>query len=137
HFGKTGNFRYFGDRQPSLGEKSRRAGARDQRDAVRGERPGESDDPGLIGNGNQGAADRLRSRHHPGGAYTAFEKCSIPQRPWLSAANSAATVVAAMASETALQPFSAAHPQPISTRSAAMTRSTTAAWLRPARTASW
>src|SRR5262249_21901073 len=67
HFGKTGNFRYFGDRQPGLGEKSRRAGARDQRDAARGERPGESDDPGLIGNGNEGATDRLRSRDHSGG----------------------------------------------------------------------
>ena len=56
HFGKAGQLGDVLDLQPGLGDRLRGAAGRDQLDAVAGQRLGELDQAGLVGNGNQGAA---------------------------------------------------------------------------------
>jgi hypothetical protein len=51
HFGKTGQFRDVLHRQAGSGDRLRGAAGGNELDAVAGQRPGEFDQPGLVGNG--------------------------------------------------------------------------------------
>ena len=55
HFGKAGEVGDVEDRESGLAQRLARAAGRNEFDAVAGERAGEFDHPGLVGNGNEGA----------------------------------------------------------------------------------
>ena len=68
HLGKAGQLGHVAHRQPGLAQRRRGAAGRDELDPARGQRPREIDEPGLVGNGNQGAAEcgtRLVRCGHP------------------------------------------------------------------------
>ncbi len=58
HFRKAGHGSDFGDRQPGIGQRARRAAGRDQRHAARHQRPRERHQPLFVADRDQRAADR-------------------------------------------------------------------------------
>ncbi len=57
HFGKAGRLRHIGDGEARVAQRFGGAAGRQQRHALAGEKPGEFDEPGLVGDGNQRAAN--------------------------------------------------------------------------------
>ena len=65
--GKAGQVRHVLDGEARLGERPAGAAGGDEGDAALGERPGEVDEAGLVGHGQEGAGDALRiAGHHAG-----------------------------------------------------------------------
>src|SRR5438270_11673708 len=122
-FRHSGDLRHLVHRNPGGGEGLRGATGRDYRHAARDKRTGEFNDPTLVADRNQRAADRKRGCRHCRG-YKVLRSLGKPQEPRASAVSRIATVAADAASETAPHPFSDVQPQPIRTKAAAITRST-------------
>ena len=64
HLRKSGEVRHVLHFQSGVGEGLARAAGRHQRHAACTERTGEIDQPGLVGNGNQGAGDGTKAVGH-------------------------------------------------------------------------
>ena len=60
HFGKAGEIGDVEHGKPGVAQRLARAAGRDELDAVAGERAGEFDEPGLVGDGDEGARARRR-----------------------------------------------------------------------------
>ena len=60
HLGKAGNLCYLRDRQSGCRECPRRPAGRDQGYATCGQRGGERDNSGFVGNGNERALNHRR-----------------------------------------------------------------------------